>query len=192
MGDEYKVYVHICPNGKRYYGSTKGTVKKRWNNGKGYKYNDNFWEDIVKYGWNDIQHIIVAKGLSKDEAIWLEEELTREWKTSNPDKSYNINYGDRHSEESKKKIGKGNKGKYVSKDTKKKMSEVKVGKSNPRSKSVICLTTRRVFYTAKEGAKYYGLKSSSDITKCCQGKHKSAGKLNGQKLVWKYITIITL
>ena len=35
----YKVYVHIAPNGKRYYGITKKKVERRWRNGKGYEGN---------------------------------------------------------------------------------------------------------------------------------------------------------
>ena len=40
--NNYKVYVHIAPNGKRYYGITKQEVEKRWANGKGYKGNEHF------------------------------------------------------------------------------------------------------------------------------------------------------
>ena len=28
------------------------------------------------------------------------------------------------------------------------------GKNNPRAKSVICITTKRIFFTAKEGAEF--------------------------------------
>ena len=74
----------------------------------------------------------------------------------------------------------------------------KRGKDSPFAKSVICLTTKRIFYSVKEGAKYYGLKKGSDISNCCKGykiskgkKYKSnyAGKLSdGTPLVWKYLT----
>lgn len=61
------------------------------------------------------------------------------------------------------------------------------GKNNPRAKSVICLTTKRIFFTVKEGAEYYGVSSSSSITRCCKGKLKYAGKYQGRKLVWRCI-----
>ena len=33
----YTVYMHICPNGKRYIGITKLKPQERWGNGKSYK-----------------------------------------------------------------------------------------------------------------------------------------------------------
>ena len=69
-----------------------------------------------------------------------------------------------------------------------------IGKENGNAKSVICLTTKRIFFTIKEGAKYYGIDDSL-ITMCCKGsrvlkgkKYKvhCGGKLpNGTPLVWR-------
>ncbi len=67
-----------------------------------------------------------------------------------------------------------------------------LGRENPRAKAVICLTTNAVFYTAKEGAKFYNIKNATRIGDCCKGKATSSGRFNGAKLVWKYITIIEL
>ena len=198
----HTVYLHISPNGKRYYGATSREVERRWVGGRGYKKNDRFWEGIQKYGWNNFQHIIVARYLTKDEAYWLEEELIREWNTTNPDKGYNITNGGpganglKHSIETRKKMS-GNHvdvsgenhpmyGKHHTIDIKNRLSKVNKGKNNPMAKSVICLTTKRIFFTAREGSKYYNC-NYSNISQCCQGKFKSAGKLNGQRLVWRYL-----
>lgn len=69
----------------------------------------------------------------------------------------------------------------------------KHGKDNPNSKSVICLTTKKIFYSTKEAGKYYNC-DASGIAKCCRGdtnkygyRIKSVGKYNGQKLVWRYL-----
>ena len=55
MDRNYKVYVHINKiNGKRYYGITKQKrIKRRWENGKGYKKQSYFYSDIEKYGWGN-------------------------------------------------------------------------------------------------------------------------------------------
>lgn len=83
-------------------------------------------------------------------------------------------------EDVRKKISESRKGKYL-------------GKNNGNSKSIICLTTKRIFYSIKEGAEYYGIKGNSHISKCCKGELKSCGKLeDGTPLVWKYITIVEL
>lgn len=57
---------------------------------------------------------------------------------------------------------------------------------NSRAKAVICITTGLTFDSIKEAAEYYGIKTSNSISKCCNGKQKSAGKHNGQKLEWQF------
>lgn len=57
---------------------------------------------------------------------------------------------------------------------------------NSRAKAVICITTGLTFDSIKEAADYYGIKTSNSISKCCNGKQKSAGKHNGQKLEWQF------
>lgn len=53
------------------------------------------------------------------------------------------------------------------------------------SVKVICITTNKIFDSAKVGAEFYGI-TGTHITKCCKGKLKSSGKFNGTKLLWKY------
>lgn len=69
----------------------------------------------------------------------------------------------------------------------------KHGKDNKNSKSVICLTTKKIFYSTKEAGEYYNC-DSSGISKCCRKDKnkqgytiKSVGKYKGQNLVWRYI-----
>ena len=69
----------------------------------------------------------------------------------------------------------------------------KHGKDNKNSKSVICLTTKKIFYSTKEAGEYYNC-DSSGISKCCRKDKnkqgytiKSVGKYKGQKLVWIYL-----
>ena len=95
-------------------------------------------------------------------------------------------YGKQHTEETKRKMkenhanidGENNPmyGRRHSDETKRK-----------RGKSVICITTKKIFHISKEGAEYYNC-DNSGIIKCCKGKYKSTGKHNGIPLVWRYIT----
>lgn len=130
MDNHYTVYVHISPSGKRYYGLTSRDVKKRWLNGKGYIRNEHFYRAIEKYGWDAFAHDIVATGLTKEEACALEERLIAEHHTQDPLFGYNISAGGEanlHSQASKDKISKANKGRAVSDETRRKLSKVRTG-----------------------------------------------------------------
>ena len=128
--------MHISPTNKRYIGISCKKIQYRWQNGEGYKNQPYFYRAIKKYGWDNFEHIIIARGLTEDEAKWLEVELIREWDTTNPNKGYNLTKGGdgcsgyKHTEESKQKISKANsgrtssmKGKQHTEETKRKMSE---------------------------------------------------------------------
>ena len=53
---------------------------------------------------------------------------------------------------------------------------------------VICLNNNKIFKSLKEASIYYNLKSLTNITNCCRGKQKSAGKdpITKEKLHWMY------
>ena len=80
-------------NGKKYVGQTKhgkNPKEKRWKSGDGYKCCTYFYNDILKYGWNNFEHEIVAENLTKDEAYSMEQKLIFELDTRNPSVGYNI------------------------------------------------------------------------------------------------------
>ena len=84
-----------------------------------------------------------------------------------------------------------NKGKRHTEEAKKKMSENHAdfsGKNHPQSRSVICLTTKKIFNSIKEASEFYNV-NRSNIGACCGGKgYYYAGRLeNGTKLVWMYL-----
>lgn len=148
----YTVYMHISPSGKRYIGITCQKLEERWRNGKGYQ-TQMFYKAIEKYGWNNIQHIVIARGLTGEEAKWLEIELIRKFDTINPKHGYNTSTGGegasgcKRSEETRQKISKnhadvsgknnGFYGKQHTKDTKQKLSKIRKekglakGENNP-------------------------------------------------------------
>lgn len=126
MDNNYTVYMHISPSGKKYIGITKQKPNARWGKGNGYKGNPYFYKAIKKYGWDNFWHIILFSGLSKSDAETIEIALIKELKTTNRNYGYNIENGGNccgtHSAETRAKIGaksKGNKscaGRKISKE----------------------------------------------------------------------------
>ena len=90
--NNYTVYMHISPSGKRYIGITSVSPKKRWQNGFGYK-GQVFYKAIEKYGWDNIEHIIIETNLSQDEACRLEIDLIKQYKTTDSNYGYNVSLG---------------------------------------------------------------------------------------------------
>lgn len=140
---KYKVYVHIFPNSKRYVGVTCQTTQKRWRYGKGYSHNKYMVNAIEKYGWENVRHEILYENLTKEQAEQKEIELISEYKSNQREFGYNIENGGnllKVSEETKKLIslnnGRGNLGKHLSEETKRKISISKKGQmpSNPFKK----------------------------------------------------------
>lgn len=112
----YKLYVHISPSNKRYYGITgREKVELRWQNGRGYIGNEYFTRAINKYGWENFKHIVLFSNLTKEEACLLEQCYIALYDTMNPKYGYNNTLGGEHglpSEHSKHKMSEAKKGKY--------------------------------------------------------------------------------
>lgn len=130
----YCVYMHINNvNNKKYIGITGQNPQKRWGkNGKGYPMDNQpaFRRAIEKYGWDNFEHIIIYSNLTKEEASEIEIKLIDEYDTQNPEFGYNIqaggslgNIGKKFSEESKLKMSLAHKGKTLSEEHKKHISE---------------------------------------------------------------------
>ena len=89
----YWVYVHVCPNGKRYVGVT--THKKpeyRWGrNGEGYK-GQLFGKAVRKYGWSSITHEVFEVD-SKEEMYYAEKYLIAYYHTTEREFGYNLSSG---------------------------------------------------------------------------------------------------
>ena len=139
--NDYVLYVHTFPNGKYYVGITKQDVCRRWREGKGYE-GQLVFDAILKYGWDNIRHEIVATGLTKDEAEQLEIEMIKCLHSLSHENGYNIDKGGNCisglSDEVKAKISATKKGKHAgqnhwhygghwSDDVKKKISEAHKG-----------------------------------------------------------------
>ena len=69
----YWLYVHHTPDNWYYPGCSKQSVSKRWKVGQ---YRKTGLEDsIKKFGWDNIEHIILMDGLTKEEALYWEDRL---------------------------------------------------------------------------------------------------------------------
>jgi hypothetical protein len=128
--NNYVLYLHIAPSGKKYFGITCQRPEQRWQNGYGYKKNDHFWKAIQKYGWDNITHIILADNLTKEDACLFEQILIAYYDTTNRENGYNKSLGGehgRHSEETKRKIGDFFRGRTLSEEHKQKVIESRKG-----------------------------------------------------------------
>ena len=131
----WTVYIHIFPNNKYYVGITSKETKSRWgNNGNNYQHQKRLYNAIQKYGWDNIQHEIIAEHLTESEAKDFEISLISKLKSNDRQYGYNITsggdgvlgikhigkengmYGKHHSEETLKKISNARKGKLKGKD----------------------------------------------------------------------------
>lgn len=106
MDDEsrnYSVYEHVFPDGSMYVGISNDP-QARWANGRGYQTNEKMFSAIIKYGWDNIEHKIVADRLTVLEAEEMERSLIAElseigkklyntvWNPNNQKQTYNYEH----------------------------------------------------------------------------------------------------
>lgn len=172
--NNYTVYIHTSPSGKKYIGITSMIPELRWSNGNGYPTNQYFKNAIKKYGWQNIKHEILFSGLTKEEAEQKEIELISEHKSTQMEYGYNLRPGgniSKMTEETKNKMKIAHTGKKPSDDTRLKLSLSKKGELNP-------------MYTG--GRKLKPLKTKEEISKilsiACKGiKNGMYGKNHTEK-----------
>lgn len=131
---KFWVYIHTCPNGKRYVGcTTKVKPEYRWVEGRGYR-RQPFEEAIRKYGWDNITHEVFEVD-SKEEMYRKEIELISFYHTNDPEYGYNSSIGGKkgglgciRSKETRKKLSKAQKKRCNDPEYRKKLSEIRKGK----------------------------------------------------------------
>lgn len=138
------VYIHTCPNGKKYIGvTTQKKPEDRWRDGERYQHNKHFTSAINKYGWDNIEHEYF-KTESKELMFYWEKILIYYHNTLDREFGYNKTGGGegpnglKHTEETKKKISESlkgrpcpTKGKNLSDEHKKKLSKAGKGRKVP-------------------------------------------------------------
>lgn len=88
--NNYRVYKHTSPEGKVYIGITSQDPERRWIGGFGYASNTAFFVDIVRLGWDNFDHEVLASGLCETDALKLEQELITAHHSNWPDRGYNV------------------------------------------------------------------------------------------------------
>ena len=192
----YKITNKI--NGKSYIGQTIRGFDNRYKyNLRKNTHNQYLREEIEDYG---IDNFAINKNFdyafSKNELDIKEKAYIRLYKTNNPKYGYNCTDGGhdcKFNQEYKNKLstvkyGANNPmfGTSHTEHTIELMSEKKIGRNNPRSRKVKCVTTGEVFDTVLEAEKKYGADHSA-IAKVCRGKNRFCGRLtDGTKLIWEY------
>lgn len=85
----FTVYMHKSPNNKKYVGITSTTLDQRWQNGLGYRYNQSFYSDIQRYGWDNIKHYKILTTSDEQLAREVESCLIQQYKTYQKNNGYN-------------------------------------------------------------------------------------------------------
>lgn len=133
---KFYVYVHVCPNGKRYVGITAASKPEyRWGkNGEKYK-GQLFERAIRKYGWSNITHEVFEVD-SAEEMYRKEVELISFYHSNDPEYGYNLSGGGesghsgcRYSEEHRKKLSKIQKKVHSDPEYRKRISETLKGRT---------------------------------------------------------------
>lgn len=114
---------------------------------------------------------------------------------------YNNNYGNRNKKISESISGEKHfmYGKHHTESTKNKLRVAFSGVNNPMygmkgdkspvAKKVKCVNTGEIFNSIREAGDFCNMKHPSNISECCKGKRKTAGKhpVTGEKLIWEYL-----
>lgn len=92
--DLYTVYMHRNKiNGKVYIGQTCQEPERRWRKGEGYKSSSYFYNAIVKYRWDNFEHIVLMSNLTEEESNRYKQKFIKEYDSINPLKGYNLAHG---------------------------------------------------------------------------------------------------
>lgn len=193
----YIVYKHTNKvNKKVYIGITKygDNPNQRWKNGMGYVENKKFFPDIVKFGWDNFTHEILARNLDANEAIILERKYIAKFECV--EKGYNnAHSGSIPSDAGCKAISKALTGiKRDAKSIKKQMTTKADRYGSGRgehflgsqARKVKCNETGDIFACINEANRWSG---TTKVGECCKGNRAHAGRhpVTGEQLTWTYV-----
>lgn len=189
----YSVYKHTSPSGKVYIGMTSKNPQERWGrNGIAYRPQPVIWSAICKYGWDNIEHEIIASGLQEQEAKALEIALISVYRSRDSKRGYNCTVGGdgtRGWKYTKKQRAallerlKGNKYALGCKRTDKTKNKISEARKDKHAVSQIGLNGEliKTFKSIADAAKSVN-GSRPNIAACCNGR-----QLTAYDYQWRYV-----
>lgn len=184
---EFCVYMHVNRiNGKKYIGITSMNPIDRWQNGLGYRKNKHFNDAIIRYGWNNFDHLILFSGLSKEAACGIEQNLIKAYSTQDKRFGYNLTSGGdyfKHSKESRALMSKNRMGKGRGKRSPEAVANMKAAHAGGTPKvAVICIESGKTYDCINDAVRDTGI-NKKQISGCCRGvrHYNTAGGYH-----WKY------
>ena len=154
---EFAIYKLTLPNGKSYIGQTSSLVSARWGGGCGYAHShSSLYDDIMAFGWNNVQREILERVDTKEEALQQERKYILEYETNNPERGYNIQTNVFAC------------GTYEEIRSHRRRYRRQYANTQNPHKTVICVETGIEYDSALEAGRQLGL-NSSHISAICRG-----------------------
>lgn len=170
-----------------YIGITSNTNpnKRFGNKGQGYKTQVLMNNAIQKYGWENIKHVIIARGLSESMAQDFERYLIRIYKTTDSEYGYNVCVGGQIiPEEARKYLSECRTGKKKSEEHKRKIGIANTGTKHsldsiPNIRAVLRYNFKTLEYVGEyvsvsDAARRCGIAPIA-ISNCANGSKRKAG-----------------
>jgi hypothetical protein len=183
------IYIHKNKiNNLCYIGQTNNPKKRFKYEGIYYKDSPKFWNAIQKYGLNNFEHIVLPTiYTTQQELDQAEIDMIKELDSYN--NGYNLTEGGKYikrTPEMIKKFSEKRKGHIVTKETREKLSKkIKGVRQSSKWKKINQYDLEGVFiktFKSREDIKEeLGFKHLTNISKVCNGKHKTA-----YGYIWKY------
>ncbi len=174
---KYIVYIYTNKyNNKKYVGMTNQSLKSRRGNNmfSDYRNCTEFYNAIQKYGAEAFNGEVVAEFFRLEEAEVMEKKLIAELRTQEEAFGYNLRSGGRdgkHSDKTKERIGRANKGMIISEEHKEQISKA-------NSLKVVCVENKDGFVILYDSVRFASKRVGvhpSTISKACKGVNKTAG-----------------
>lgn len=156
------------PNGKVYVGITKNSAAKRWQNGKGYSTQTVMSRAIKKYGWDAIEHRVLAFGLSEDEAKAAETAIIKAMAATTRRGGYNCTAGgEGPNDETRKRMGECRRGIKPPPFTDEHKRKLKLHHAGGHAEvRVLCVDTGTEYRSINDAARATGI-NKKQISGCC-------------------------